>query len=715
MKPNWIAAYSVGIVAIVSSFISMADTIAPEPADPYLWLEDIEGEKSLGWVRERNAITQRELEASQDFEPMRSRLLAAYDSEARIPFVAKRGEFFYNFWRDKQHIRGIWRRTSLAEYRKPEPKWETVLDLDALAAKENENWVWSGARPCLPPHQERCLISLSRGGGDTTVVREFDVIEKRFIDDGFNLPAAKSDVAWRDRNTLYVGTDFGPGSLTSSGYPRITKRWQRGEPLAQAETVFEGKPEDVGVWAWTSVDRSGERYVYRNFVTRAVTYYESEQFTHGETLQRLDIPADAQLATFGDQLLLTLKLDWAVGDKRYLSGSLLAIDWGRFMAGKRDFHVLFTPTARTSLDNFTTTRNYVLVNVLDNIRSRVYAHRLTDGQWTQQELATPPFGSVDVSAVDPLDTDEYFFTTTDFITPSTLSYGAVGKADRETLKQSPAFFDAAGLKVSQHEAISKDGTRVPYFQVARADLQLNGKNPTLLYGYGGFQVSSTPGYSAGVGIGWLEQGGVYVLANIRGGGEFGPAWHLAALKENRQRAFDDFIAIAEDLVKRKITTPEHLGIMGGSNGGLLVGAVMTQRPDLFGAVVCQVPLLDMRRYHKLLAGASWMAEYGDPDVPAEWAYISKYSPYHNVREGTRYPRVLFLTSTRDDRVHPGHARKMAARMQALGADVLYYENIEGGHGGSANNQQAAQMNALAYTFLQQTLAPKETSDESVTP
>ena len=703
MKLPHLTTYSVAILTLATGSLCMADTTTPEDTDAYLWLEQINSDQSLAWVRERNAITTQALEKTAGFAALNARLLAVYDSESRIPYVAKRGPFFYNFWRDPQHVRGIWRRTTLDEYRKPAPSWETVLDVDALAAAEHENWVWGGAVQCLPPHEERCLLLMSRGGGDTKVVREFDVMEKTFIRDGFHLPAAKSDVAWRDRDSVYVGTDFGPGSLTSSGYPRIAKLWRRGEPLAGAELVFEGKPEDVGVAAWTSVDRVGERYVYRNFVWRGLSFYESEQFTHGERLERLDVPADARIATFGEQLLITLKLDWTIGEKLYPSGSLLAIAWTDFLSGKRDFHALFTPTPRSSLDSFTTTRNHVLTNVLDNIRSRVYAHSLRDGVWSQHELATPPFGSVDVSAVDPLDTDEYFFTTTDFLTPNTLSFGAVGSPSRETLKQSPAFFDAAGLTVAQHEAISKDGTRVPYFQVSRANLALDGSNPTLLYGYGGFQVSSTPGYSASIGIGWLEQGGVYVLANIRGGGEFGPAWHLAALKEHRQRSFDDFIAIAEDLIKRKVTSPAHLGIMGGSNGGLLVGAVMVQRPELFGAVVCQVPLLDMRRYHKLLAGASWMAEYGDPDVPAEWAYIRKYSPYQNVRAGTKYPRVLFLTSTRDDRVHPGHARKMAAKMQSLGADVLYYENIEGGHGGSANNQQAAYMNALAYAFLRRQL------------
>jgi prolyl oligopeptidase len=583
-----------------------------------------------------------------------------------------------------------------------------VLDIDALALRENENWVWGGQLTCLAPDEDRCLVFLSRGGGDTKVVREFDLVKKEFVADGFNLPAAKSDITWRDRNSVYVGTDFGPGSLTSSGYSRIVKQWQRGQPLSQAKTVLEGGPDDVGVSGFTTIDPFGEGFVRHHFVWRGITYLTHELFLHeGERLTKLDVPLDVDVATFNDQALLTMRFDWRVAGKTYRGGSLLALPWRDFIAGKRDFKVLFEPTPRTSLESFRTTRNYVVVNALDNIRSRLYAHSLQDGVWTQRELPTPAFGSVDLDPVDGLRTDEYFLTTTDFLTPNTLSYGRIGAAPSEPLKQSPGFFDARGLRVSQHEAISKDGTRVPYFQVSRADVKLDGSNATLLYGYGGFQISSTPGYSAGVGIGWLEHGGVYVLANIRGGGEFGPAWHLAALKEHRQRSFDDFIAIAEDLIERKVTSPQHLGIMGGSNGGLLVGAVMTQRPELFGAVVCQVPLLDMRRYHKLLAGASWMAEYGDPDAPDQWEYLRKYSPYQTLREGVRYPRVLFTTSTRDDRVHPGHARKMAAKMQSLGQNILYYENIEGGHGGSANNEQAAFMNALAYAFLRRELAAEK--------
>jgi prolyl oligopeptidase len=708
MKLHAVAAYSVAIVAFTIGNACTADTVSQEATDPYLWLEDIDSSRSLDWVRERNSIARRELEKNHSFAAMNQRLLAVYDSESRIPYVGKRGEFYYNFWRDKTHVRGIWRRTTLDEYRKASPQWETVLDLDALAATEKENWVWGGQVAALAPDVERTLVFLSRGGGDTKVVREFDIVKKEFVRDGFNLPAAKSDISWRDRDSVYVGTDFGPDSLTTSGYARISKVWRRGEPLVAAKTVFEGKPEDVGVAGWTNSDRVGDRYVYRKFLWRGITYFESEQYSHdGDVLNRLDVPLDARVTTFGDQALVTLKKEWSVAGKRFPAGSLLTMPWTDFLGGKRDFHSLFEPSARTSLDSFSTTRNYVLLNVLDNIRGRIYAHSLKSGEWRSQEIPTPQFGSVAIDPVDALESDEYFLTTTDFLTPNTLSYGLVGNSSREALKQSPAFFDASGLQVSQHEAISKDGTRVPYFQVSRSAVKLDGTNPTLLYGYGGFQISSTPVYSAGVGIGWLEHGGVYILANIRGGGEFGPTWHLSATKENRQRSFDDFIAIAEDLITRKVTAPAHLGIMGGSNGGLLVGAAMTQRPDLFGAVVCQVPLLDMRRYHKLLAGASWMAEYGDPDAPAEWAFISKYSPYQNLRSDKRYPRVLFLTSTRDDRVHPGHARKMAAKMQSLGKDVLYYENIEGGHGGSANNEQAAYMNALAYAFLRQELSAGE--------
>ena len=666
-----------------------------QTSDPYLWLEDVSGDRSLAWAREQNTRTQQALSATPEFAALRTRLLQSLDAVDRIPFVSQHGGWCYNFWRDAQHPRGLLRRTTLADYRNAQPAWETILDLDALAAREKENWVWQG-ESWLRPTYDRCLIQLSRGGSDAVVVREFDVEAKAFVTDGFFLPEAKSRVSWRDRDTLYVGTDFGPGSLTTSGYPRLAREWRRGTPLSAARPVFEGQAADVSV----SAAATREPGFNREFVVRTITFYTSERFLRtGERWTKLDLPADAAMSTFREHLFVTLRSPWTVGGATYPTGALLVIRWDAFLAGQRTFTTLFTPTPRSSLAGFTFLRGHIIVNELANVRNRL--HVLTpqaDGSWSRAPLPAPEFGTTSVAAVDE-ETNDYFLTATDFLTPTRLALGTVGRTGTEELKRSPAYFQAAGLEISQHEALSADGTRVPYFQVARAGAPRDGTNPTVLYGYGGFRLSQVPAYAASTGIAWLERGGVYVLANIRGGGEFGPAWHQAALKENRQRAYDDFAAVAEDLIARNVTSPRHLGIMGGSNGGLLVAAVMAQRPELFNAVVCRAPLLDMRRYHRLLAGASWMGEYGDPDVPEQWAYIRRYSPYQNVTADKRYPRVLFTTSTRDDRVHPGHARKLAALMQAQKHDVLYYENIEGGHAGAADNPQQAFMSALAYTFL----------------
>ncbi len=677
------------LLPLASTFSQMADP------DPNQWLEDVTGERALTWARAHNAITQRELEDSPDFKSIHDRLLAIYDSTARIPYVAKRGAFYYNFWRDAQHARGIWRRTTLAEYRKPEPAWEIVLDLDVLATAENENWVWKGEN-FLYPTYDRALLNLSRGGGDAVVVREFDLSTKSFVANGFSLPEAKSSVDWRDRDHVFVGTNFDAGSMTTSGYPRIVKDWRRGTQLAEAREVFAGESGDVASAGFTS----NEPGFHREFVYRAIEFFKGNTYIRvGDKFVKLDLPGDARASTFREHLTVALRSAWSVGGKTYPAGALLAIRWDKFLSGGRDFAVLFKPGPRTSLAGHSNTRHHIIVNELENVRNRLYVHTpLPDGTWSRTPLPAPEFGTTSATAVDD-ESDDYWLNVTDFLTPSSLILGTLGKPKRELLKQLPAFFNADGLEVTQHEAVSKDGTRVPYFQVARRGLALDGTAPTLLYGYGGFEISETPNYSGGLGASWLERGGVYVLANIRGGGEFGPAWHQTALKANRQRAYDDFIAIAEDLIKRRVTSTPHFGIMGGSNGGLLMGVMFTQRPDLFGAVVCQVPLLDMQRYSHLLAGASWMAEYGNPDVPEEWAYISRYSPYQNVKAGVKYPRILFTTSTRDDRVHPGHARKMVAKMNALHQDVLYYENIEGGHGGAANNRQQAYMSALAFTFL----------------
>jgi prolyl oligopeptidase len=672
---------------------------APTPEDRYLWLEDVTGEKALEWARARNAESAAVLETG-DFASLEKRILDILDSDARIPYVQKLGPWYYNFWRDAKNPRGLWRRTTLEEYRREHPAWETVIDIDALGKAEDVNWVWHGA-DCLKPEYKRCLLSLSRGGADASVVREFDLEAKAFVKDGFSLPEAKSSAGWLDADTLYVGTNFGPGSMTDSGYPRMAKVWKRGTPLAQAPTLFEGKAGDMSVGAFRDHTKGFER----DFVHRAITFYTNEMFLRRDgKLVKIDKPDSANAFVHRDLLLVELRDDWTAGGRTYPAGALLASDFEGFLKGERRFDLLFEPTERKSLAGFSPTLGYVLVNELDNVKNHVYVLARKDGQWTREPLpGMPAFDTVTANAVDEDESDDYFMTVTDYLTPTSLFLGRVGKGAPEKLKQLPAFFDATGLAVSQHEAVSKDGTKIPYFQAARQDLALDGKNPTLLYGYGGFEIPMVPAYSGGLGAAWLERGGVYVVANIRGGGEFGPKWHQAALKANRHKAYEDFIAVAEDLVRRKVTSTPHLGIQGGSNGGLLVGNMLTMRPDLFGAIVCQVPLLDMRRYNVLLAGASWMGEYGNPDDPKEWEFIRTFSPYHNLKDGVKYPPTLIMTSTRDDRVHPGHARKMTARMLDAKQDVLYYENIEGGHGGAATNQQQAHMNALAYTFLWQKL------------
>ncbi|WP_269532242.1 prolyl oligopeptidase family protein [Chitinimonas sp. BJYL2] len=667
-------------------------------ADPYQWLEDVGGEKALDWVKARNATSRAMLEAQPGFAELRGEIKDILDSKARIPYVEKMGNWYYNVWRDAEHPRGLWRRTTLASYRTANPEWETVLDFDALAKADNENWVYKGS-DCRRPAYDRCLVRLSRGGADAVVVREFDLGTKTFVADGFTLPEAKQDVTWQSRDALFVGTDFGAGSMTDSGYPRVIKLWQRGTPLSAASTVFEGQQTDVSVSA-AVYTKGDHRY---EIIQRGITFYTSASFLReGDKLSRIDVPEHAEVSFFGPQLMVTLREAWTVGGKTHPAGSLLAIDFAEFRAGKRDFTTLFTPTATAALerDGITATRNHVLLSVLDNVKGRVIEWRFADGKWTQREANVPKLGSLWISGIDADESDDYFFSHVDFLTPDSLYLAQAGSDKQELLKQRPAFFDASGFEIAQQFAKSKDGTQVPYFIIKPKGLKANGKNPTLLYGYGGFEVSMTPRYSPGVGKAWLEKGGVYVIANIRGGGEYGPRWHQAALKANRQKAFDDFIAVGQSLIRAKITQPKHLGIMGGSNGGLLMGVMMTQRPDLFGAVVCQVPLLDMQRYNKLLAGASWMGEYGNPDDAKEWAFIRKYSPYHNAKAGVKYPNVLFTTSTRDDRVHPGHARKMMAKLEGLGVkNVWYYENMEGGHAGAADNKQKADMTALEYSFL----------------
>jgi prolyl oligopeptidase len=657
--------------------------------DPYLWLEDVEGERALTWVREQNARTTNALASNDGFRSLQQSIRLILDADTRIPSVQKIGPYLYNFWQDREHERGIWRRTTLDDYRNK---------------AEGKAWVWKGAS-CLRPEYRRCLVDLSPGGGDATVTREFDLETRRWVDGGFERPLAKGELRWIDRDTVFVATDFGPGSMTTSGYARIVKRWARGTPMSAATMVFEAAATDLGVWAWRDHTPGFER----SFVQLARAFYDDELHwvaPDGRT-RKIDVPNHVRKSVHREWLLLRPREDWSVAGKTLRGGSLVATRFDDLMRGELRFDVLFEPTPSRSLVDVDGTRGQIAITTLDDVKSRVTL--LTPGAqgWQSREAeGLPRFGNVSVAPLEATEGDELWISTADFLTPpQLLLMPRNGAAD--VVKSTPSFFDASKHEVQQHFATSKDGTRVPYFLVLPTDTSrgraLDGTIPTLMNGYGGFEVSNTPHYSGGIGKGWIEQGGAYVLTNIRGGGEYGPAWHQAALKANRHRAYEDFAAIAQDLVARKVTSAQRLAAMGGSNGGLLMGNMLVGYPQSFGALSIEVPLLDMRRYNKLLAGASWMAEYGDPDKPDEWAFIRTFSPYQLFDAARTYPPTLILTSTKDDRVHPGHARKMAAKMLAAGKDVhdrvYYYENIEGGHAGAANNEQTAFMAALRYRFL----------------
>jgi prolyl oligopeptidase len=673
---------------------SMTAQPAEDNDDPYLWLEDVTGETALDWVRARNEPTQAEF-CDATFGQLRSEALEVLDTDARIPYVRRRGEHLYNFWRDATNPRGLWRRTTLDSYRDDSPEWDVLIDVDELGRADDEKWVWAGAT-VIEPEFTRALVSLSRGGSDAVIVREFDMITREFIADGFALPEAKSQIGWADPDTVLVGTDFGPGSLTESGYPRIVKRWRRGTPLAQAETVFEGSRADVSVSA--NADRTPG--FERTFAGRAIDFWNEEIFeVRGAELIRIEVPTDASVSIHREWLLIEPRTDWTVGGLTYRAGSLLVADYDEFLSGTAQLREVFEPDEHTCLHQSAWTRDRLLLVTLADVASRIEV--VTPGTWLREPVTGIPAATNTVIVAADDTGDEFFLDSSGFDQPSRLLRSTDGQ-HLEQIKSAPAFFDAENLDVQQFFVPSKDGTLIPYFVVRSRDV--TGPGPTLLGGYGGFESSKTPGYSGVLGRLWLARGGTYAMANIRGGGEYGPSWHTQAMREGRHKVDEDFAAVAEDLVNRGITTVAQLGAQGGSNGGLLMGIMATKYPEKFGALVCDVPLLDMRRYHLLLAGASWVAEYGDPDNPDDWAFISKYSPYQNISTSDQYPSVLFTTSTRDDRVHPGHARKMVAALQAAGHRVWYYENIEGGHAGAADNEQAAFKAALSYSFLWRTLA-----------
>ena len=675
--------------------------------DAHLYLEEVEGADALAWVRAQNERTLKVLESDARFQGYYDAALKIATSKERIPYGSIRKGYVYNFWQDETHERGLWRRTTLSDFAGASPAWETLLDVDALAAKEGENWVYKGVQ-CLPPEQTRCLLSLSNGGKDAVRVREYSIAEggakAAFVEGGFDLPEAKSSFVWETRDALLLSTDWGPDTLTDSGYPFVVKRLKRGQAMDAAVEVFRGAKDNVGVWPMSLEDEAGNRWFG---VSQAETFFTSSYFIFPQSGEgapiQLPIPKKASpQGLFAGSLVLTLEEDWAPeGQGQFKAGDLVAFDWASFMADGKlpKVELVFRPTPKQALQGVGISKNQLLVNISDNVAVKVMAYTREGANWVSKDVPLPPNGSAGVIYADHDETTA-FLGYEGYLSPDTLYTYDTATGDVKQLRQLPAWFDAGPYKVDQHEeATSKDGTKVPYFVVHKKDLKLDGTNPTLVYGYGGFQVSQTPGYSGTVGKLWLEQGGVYVMANIRGGGEFGPAWHQAGLKTKRQVVYDDFIAVAEDLVAKKITSPKHMGAMGGSNGGLLMGVMFTQRPDLFNAIVCQVPLLDMLRYHLLLAGASWIDEYGDPDVPEERAWLEKLSPYHNVDPNKAYPEIYFETSTKDDRVHPGHARKMAKLLEEIGKPFLYYENIDGGHSAAANQRETARRSALEFTYL----------------
>jgi prolyl oligopeptidase len=657
---------------------------APAFADPFRWLEEIDSSRALAWVEARDAKTLADLKSDPRFELVEADARAVVLATDRIPAPELRGRWIYNFWQDRKSVRGVWRRATPDEYRRLKPRWETVLDLDALSRKEKENWVWKGA-DCLQPDQDRCLLTLSRGGKDAAVVREFDASNKQFVAGGFFLAEAKSDVAWLDADELLVGTDFGPGTLTKSGYPRILKLWKRGTPLSSARTLYEGRAEDVSVSPWVARRPDGQIAL----INESLTFFTSRRFTVKDgALTELPLPQSAELRGYFDgRLFLSLRDPYGT----IPAGALVA--WPIGAKDASALETVWTPNARQSLQSVATTRDGLYLAVLEDVQGAMLRARRDGRFWSVERLPFPMGSSLGFAAADDF-SSLLLVSEESFLQPT-----SIAASNGETWRRQPARFDASGLSSEQRWATSADGTRVPYFLVRRASAPFDGSTPTLLYGYGGFEVSLAPSYLATVGRVWLARGGAYAVANIRGGGEFGPRWHEAALKENRQRAFDDFEAVAEDLEKTRETSPAKLAIMGGSNGGLLVATVLTQKPELLGAVVCDVPITDMLRYEKLGAGSSWVGEYGSADDPATASVLRGYSPYQNVRPGVRYPKTLIYSSTKDDRVHPGHARKLAARLEEVGAPVAYYENVEGGHSAAANLGQRVERYAIEYTFL----------------
>ena len=677
--------------------------IAAERKDPYTWMEEIQGERALSWARAENERSLKVLQADPQFAGLHADALAIVNAKDRIPAVGFAGnDELRNFWQDADHVRGIWRRTTLESYRNETPDWELLLDVDALAKAENANWVWSNVN-CLPPEDRLCLVSLSDAGKDAVTVREFDTKTKSFVAGGFSLPEGKHSLTWLDADTILVSTEWEKGQLTPSGYPYIIKAVRRGQPLAAATELYRGDQKDVG--ADPSVLRDADGAVQAIVANRYVDFFSTEHYLiGGQAPVMLPLPLKSTVRSLVQgQLVFTLEEDWPARNLK--EGDLAAYDLAALKSdpGHAVPRLVLRPGARESIEEVASTRSRLVVALYENVKGAIVVLSPGDSAWSRSRLDQLP-GNSSVGVVTTSDrSDQLIANVTGFLTPTTYWWADSASGRVERLKALAPKFDATNLQVDQYEATSPDGTKIPYFIVRQKGVDFVGAAPTLLYAYGGFQVSMTPWYSGVIGKLWLERGGNFVVANIRGGGEFGPAWHNAGLKENRQKVYDDFFAVSEDLIARKITSPRRLGIMGGSNGGLLMGVAMTQHPELYHAIVIQVPLFDMIGYTHIGAGASWVGEYGDPAIPAERTVIEKYSPYQKLVAGKAYPEVYLETSTADDRVHPAHARKAAARLKELGYPYFYYENMEGGHSAGANLNQVALTNALEYTYLSRKL------------
>ncbi len=688
---------------ILNLLILSNSSHALDSNDNYQWLENINGQKSMQWVKKTNKITQEKLANTALYKELYQQALSVLNNKSRLPVVSQKGKWLYNFWQDNKHPRGVYRKTTFKQFKKSKPKWRTVLDMDAYSKRQGKNYDYHGMT-CLPPKGNDCLVFLSPGGSDAIEVREFNLKKGKFKKNGFSVPLAKTRISWIDKDTVYIGTDFGKDSMTDSGYPRLIKKWKRGTALSEAQLIYQGKKNSMSASAFKIKTENQELEI----ITETTSFWESKKYQIiGNEIKPLHIPDSANFSgSYKDKMLISLKHDWQINNQHFVQGEILLADLDFLSTGKGDIQSVIKPTEKSIIENISVSKKGLLVTILEDVKAKLYLYnQLKDESWNIQEIPFPENGALNVSSIDDK-TGDFFVQYESFITPPSLYHVDAKTITPKLMKQQAPSFDGSLFKVEQYFTQSKDGTRIPYFVVMNKNTLFDGKNPTHIFSYGGFRNSLTPSYSGSYealsgayGKLWLERGGVFVLANIRGGGEYGPAWHAATLLKNRHKAFEDFEAVAEDLIRKKITSPQHLGIEGRSNGGLLVTAALTRRPDLYGAVVCGAPLIDMKRYNKLLAGASWMGEYGNPDDPDMWNYIKTYSPYQNVQAGIKYPPTFFYTSTRDDRVHPGHARKMAAKMIDYGNEVDYYENTEGGHHGFSTNEQLAHRLALSYTHL----------------